>query len=133
MVEGEGASAFLREAEIRDWPALAYRGAMVDMSHGPLPTVEEVERQIDLLSRYKANQYYLYSEASIELKGYPLLNPTGRFSQDEIRRIVGYGRERHIDVIPCLELYGHLHDLFRVEKYSGLSDLPHGTIRAIQK
>jgi hypothetical protein len=127
MVEGEGANAILPEAEIRDWPSLAYRGTMVDMSHGPLPTESEVERQLDFLARFKANQYYLYNEASIELKGYPLLNPTGRFTQDEIRRIVAYGRERHIDVIPCLELYGHLHDLFRVEKYSDLSDVPHGT------
>ena len=127
MVEGEGAKAILPEAEIHDWPSLAYRGTMVDMSHGPLPTESEVERQLDFLSRFKANQYYLYNEASIELKGYPLLNPSGRFSQDEIRRIVAYGRERHIDVIPCLELYGHLHDLFRVEKYSDLSDVPHGT------
>ena len=127
MVEGEGAKAILPEAEIRDWPALAYRGTMVDMSHGPLPTVTEVERQLDFLSRFKANQYYFYNEASIELKGYTLLNPTGRFSQDEIRRIIAYGRERHIDVVPCLELYGHQHDLFRVEKYSDLSDVPHGT------
>ena len=127
MVEGEGANASLPEAEIRDWPTLAYRGVMVDMSHGPLPTETEVERQLDFLSRFKANEYYFYSEASVELQGYPLLNPTGRFSQDEIRRIVAHGRERHIDVIPCLELYGHLHDLFRVEKYSDLSDIPHGT------
>ncbi len=127
MVEGEGSNAILPEAEIHDWPSLAYRGTMVDMSHGPLPTAGEVERQLDFLSRFKANQYYFYNEASIELKGYTLLNPTGRFRQDEIRRIVAYGRERHIDVIPCLELYGHLHDLFRLEKYSELSDVPHGT------
>jgi len=127
MVEGEGAKAILPEAEVHDWPGLAYRGTMVDMSHGPLPTVTEVERQLDFLSRFRANQYYFYNEASVELKGYTLLNPTGRFSQNEIRRIVAYGRERHIDVVPCLELYGHLHDLFRVEKYSDLSDVPHGT------
>jgi hypothetical protein len=40
---------------------------------------------------------------------------------------VAYGRERHIDIVPCLELFGHLHDLFRVEKYSDLSDVPHVT------
>src|SRR5690348_9409412 len=127
LVEGEGEQASLPEVEIHDWPSLAYRGTMVDMSHGPLPTEDEVKRQLDFLARWKANHYYFYSEASIELDGYPLLNPGGRFSQDEVRRIVAYGRDRHIDVIPCLELYGHLHDLFRVEKYSGLADLPHGT------
>ena len=127
LVEGSGDSATVPEVEIHDWPEFAYRGTMVDMSHGPLPTEDEVKRQLDFLARWKANQYYFYSEASIELKGYPLLNPGGRFSQDEVRRIVAYGKARHIDVIPCLELYGHLHDLFRVEKYSSLADMPHGT------
>ncbi|HEV2382813.1 MAG TPA: glycoside hydrolase family 20 zincin-like fold domain-containing protein [Terriglobia bacterium] len=127
LADGAGDSATLPEVEIHDWPSFAYRGTMVDMSHGPLPTEGEIERQLDFMARWKANQYYFYSEASIQLDGYPLLNPAGRFGQDEIRRIVAYGRERHIDVIPCLELYGHLHDLFRVEKYSSLADLPHGT------
>ena len=78
MIEGQGADAALPEVEIRDWPSLAYRGIMVDMSHGPLPTEEEVKLQIDFLARWKANQYYFYSEASIELEGYPLLNPQHR-------------------------------------------------------
>ena len=55
-----------------------------------------------------------------------MLNPEARFTQDQVRQIIAYGRERHIDVIPCLELYGHLHDLFRIEKYADLSDFPHG-------
>ena len=126
LVEGNAAEAVLPEVEIHDWPSLAYRGTMVDMSHGPLPTEDEIKRHLDFLARWKANQYYLYSEASIELEGYPLLNPEGRLTKDEVRRIIAYGRERHIDVIPNLELYAHLHDLFRVEEYSQLSDLPHG-------
>lgn len=126
LVEGRAAEAMLPEAEIHDWPSLAYRGTMVDMSHGPLPSEPEVKRQLDFLARWKANQYYFYNEASIELEGYPLLNPQGRFSKDQVRRIIAYGRERHIDVIPCLELYAHLHDLFRVERYSDLAALPHG-------
>jgi len=126
LVEGVGAQSALPEVEVQDWPSLAYRGTMVDMSHGALPTEQEVKRHIDFLARWKANQYYFYSEASIELEGYPLLNPGGKFTQDEVRRIIAYGRDRHVDVIPCLELYGHLHDLFRVERYSDLAAFSHG-------
>jgi len=126
MVEGRGERAVLPEASIQDWPALAYRGIMVDMSEGQLATEKEVERQIDHLALWKGNQYYLYSEDSIELKGYPLLNPDARFSKDQIRRIIAYANERHVDVVPCLEFYGHQHDLFRIEKYSDLADFPHG-------
>ncbi len=126
LIEGDGEAATLPFVEVEDWPSLAYRGIMVDMSHGPLFSEDEVKRQLDFLASWKGNQYYLYSEASIELEKYPLLNPKGRFSQEQVRRIIAYGRERHVDVIPCLELYGHLHDLFRVERYAELAALPHG-------
>jgi hypothetical protein len=126
LVENFVDGPVLPEVEIEDWPAMAYRGVMVDMSHGPLLTVAEIKRQLDFLARWKVNQYYFYSEASIELDGYPLLNPKGRFTKGQVREIVEYARRRHIDVVPCLELYGHLHDLFRVEKYAGLAALPHG-------
>jgi hypothetical protein len=126
LAEGEGASAVLPAVEIEDYPSLAYRGFMMDMSHGGLPTEDEVKRQIDFLARWKANQYYFYSEVSIEFKGHPLLNPTARFTQEQVKRIVAYGRERHIDVVPCVELYGHLHDVFRLEKYADLAPLRYG-------
>src|SRR6266536_1749462 len=99
---------------------------MFDLSHGALPTEAEIKRQIDFLARWKGNQYYFYSELSIELKGYPLINPGGRYTQDEVRRIIAYARERHVDVVPCLEFFGHLHDLFRIERYADLAALPHG-------
>jgi len=126
-VEGKGESAFFPEMEVQDWPSIAYRGTLVDVgSEGPMCTVDEIKRQLDFLARWKGNQYYLYSEASIVLDGYPLLNPDAHFTKDQIREIVAYGRALHIDVVPAVELYGHLHDLFRIEKYSHLSDLPHG-------
>jgi len=120
------ASAVLPEIDVEDWPAMAYRGTMVDMSEGPLPTEAEIKRQIDFLARWKVNQYYFYSETSIALDGYPLLSENARYTQQQIREIISYARERHIDVIPSLELFGHLHDLFRIEKYSSLADFPHG-------
>jgi hexosaminidase len=127
LVEGAGNTAFFPDVDIHDWPSLAYRGTLVDVgSEGPMSTETEVEQQLDFLAKWKGNQFYLYSEAGIELDGYPLLNPGARFTKDQIRQIIAYGRARHIDVVPAVELYGHLHDLFRIEKYSELADFPHG-------
>jgi hypothetical protein len=126
LVEEGPTGAALPEVEVTDWPEFPYRGFMMDTSHGPLPTIEEIERQIDFLSRWKGNQYYFYSEASIEMKGYPLVNPNARYSQEDIRRIVAYARKRHVDVVPCMELFAHLHDLFRVEHYADLTTPRYG-------
>lgn len=112
--------------EIEDWPSLAYRGLMMDTGHGALPTEQEIQRQLDFMARFKLNQYYFYAETNIELKGYPLVSYGARYSKDQIRRVVAYARERHIDVVPCLEFYGHLHDLFKLETYADLGVLRHG-------
>jgi hexosaminidase len=124
MIEMPG--AVLPEAQITDWPAMAYRGTMVDMSEGPLLRVADIKRQIDLMARWKNNQYYFYNETSIALDGFPPAAPGARLTKEDVREVVAYARARHIDVVPCLELYGHLHDLFRREQYSGLADFPHG-------
>jgi len=112
--------------EITDWPSLPYRGFMMDISHGAIPTLQEVERQIDILSKWKANQYFFYVETDLDLDGYPLLHKDSNWSPDDIRTIVEYARLRHIDVVPCVELFGHLHDLFSIERYSDSAALPHG-------
>ena len=126
LVEGSGAEAGIPQVEIHDWPSLAYRGTMVDMSHGQMLTEEEIKRQINFLSRWKNNQYYFYSETSIEMHGYPLVSPKARYTQEQVARIIDYARQRHVDVVPCVELYGHLHDLFKIERYADLAVLPHG-------
>ena len=127
LVDGEGNSAQFPIVSIHDWPSLAYRATLVDVgSEGPMSTVEQVEKQLDLISRFKGNQYFFYSEANIELDGYPLLNPQARFTKNQVRQIIAYDWQRHIDIVPAVELFGHLHDLFRIEKYSDLADFPHG-------
>ncbi|MDB6022014.1 MAG: glycoside hydrolase family protein [Pedosphaera sp.] len=120
MVEGAGGQTVLPVVELHDWPALAYRGFMMDFSHGQLLRVSEIERQIDLLARFKANQYYFYSEMSIEWEGYEVVTPDGRYTRDEVRHIIEYARQRHIDVVPCMELFGHMHDLFRTEEFADI-------------
>ncbi len=121
LIVANRSNSFIPEADIDDYPSFAYRGVMMDVAHGGLPTEEEVKKQIDFLAQWKMNQYYLYSEVSIELKGYPLLNYKSSYSQEEIKRIVAYAKEKYIDVIPFIEMYGHLHELLRIEKYARLA------------
>jgi hexosaminidase len=126
MIEGTGNDAFIPEVEVEDWPSLVYRGFMMDMSHFQFPKIEEIKNQIDFLAFWKGNQYLFYSEASIELDGYPLLMAEARYTKEQVRDIIDYAKDRHVDVIPNMELYGHLHDLFRLEHYSDMSVVPHG-------
>jgi hypothetical protein len=126
LLKTGGDGAQLPVVRVDDWPAMRLRGYMLDLSHGPFPKFDELKRQIEFLAQWKANQFYLYSETNIELDGYPLLSPQARLSKAQVRELVAFARERFIDVVPCVELYGHLHDLVRLETYSALGEMPHG-------
>ena len=51
------------------------------------PRPYEARWQLDFLARWKTKKYFIYTEGAIELDGYPVLNPEGRFSKEQIRRI----------------------------------------------
>ncbi|MCD6518748.1 MAG: beta-N-acetylhexosaminidase, partial [Anaerolineae bacterium] len=48
--------------QVLDWPSLPYRGLMLDISRGKVPTIETLELLIDQLSLYKINVLQLYTE-----------------------------------------------------------------------
>ncbi|KAB7733135.1 family 20 glycosylhydrolase [Rudanella paleaurantiibacter] len=121
LIQGSGPTAWLPTVTIDDKPRLAYRGVMMDFAHGGLLTVAEIKRQLDFLARWKTNQYYFYNEVSIQLDGFPTLNYKASYTKAEVKSIVEYARERHIDVIPFVNFYGHLHELIRNEKYADLA------------
>src|SRR5690606_19040688 len=126
LVDQDDNGMFVPELILEDWPIMAYRAFMMDMTHMQFPTMEEIKRQIEFLSRWKINQYYFYSETNIELEGYPLLAPAARFTKEQVREIIDYAKERFIDVVPNLNLYGHLHDFFKYEHYTDLAATPYG-------
>ena len=60
LVRGEGAR--LPALEILDWPSLAYRGVMMDVSRGKVHTLATLKRVVDELSLFKMNVLQLYTE-----------------------------------------------------------------------
>lgn len=120
LIQGKGKQAYLPVVTIEDKPKLPYRGVMMDFAHGGQPTVTEIKKQIEFLALWKTNQYYFYTENNIVLAGYPTINYGAQYSQEDIKSIIAYGKERHIDVIPFVAFYGHQHGLLHNEKYATL-------------
>jgi hexosaminidase len=131
LIEGRGASAYVRDVRIRDWPAMRYRGFHDDLSRGPLPTLEFQKKQIKTFAEYKINVYSPYYEHTLYYRSQPLVAPPGgAMSREEVRELVAYAKRYHIDVIPEQEAFGHLHHLLKYEIYSPLGETPHGHVLA---
>jgi hexosaminidase len=130
MIEGDGLNAILHTANIRDWPAMKYRGLDDDLSRGPITTLEFQKHLIRVLAAYKVNIYSPYFEHTQQYVSNPLMAPPDSVTAAEAAALVAYARPYHITVIPEQEAFGHLHHNLNWEQYQQLAETPHGAVLA---
>ncbi len=110
--------------EIEDFPRYEWRGLMLDDSRHFFGKVK-VKQLLDMMARCKLNKFHwhLTDETGwrIEIKKYPKLTTVGAqlnwsqgktdkaqfYTQDDIREIVRYAADRHIEIIPEIDMPGH--------------------------
>ena len=114
---------YLPIVKIADAPKFKHRGLLLDCSRHFFKK-EVVKKYIDLLALYKMNvlHWHLTEDQGwrIAIDKYPKLTEIGAwrteldgskyggfYTKGEIREIVAYATERHITVIPEIELPGH--------------------------
>lgn len=121
---------------IVDYPRFGWRGLMLDVSRNFFPK-EDVKKYIDQMARYKLNVFHWHLTDDngwrIEIKSLPKLTTVGAcrvprggnwgkrdapkrdepatdcgfYTQDDIREIVQYAAERHITIVPEIDVPGH--------------------------
>ncbi len=110
---------------IEDMPRFAWRGVHLDVGRHFFPK-DAVKKYLDYLAMYIMNTFHWHLTEDqgwrIEIKKYPRLTETGAwrkettddevpyggfYTQDEIREVVDYARERFITVVPEIEMPGH--------------------------
>ncbi len=83
--------------------------AMLDTSRNAVPTVETVLRMLDYFALMGYGMAMLYTEDTVELKNRPYFGyMRGRYSLEDLKAIDDYADAYGIEVIPCLECYGHM-------------------------
>ncbi|WP_306551658.1 beta-N-acetylhexosaminidase [Daejeonella sp.] len=137
--------------EIQDFPKLGWRGLMFDVARHFF-TKDEVKQYIDAMSKYKYNVLHLHLTDDegwrIEIKGYPKLteigawnvkregefgdfipplaneprNYGGFYTQEDIKELVRYAKDRFIEIMPEVDVPGH--SLAAIASYPELSCTP---------
>ncbi|GAA4927242.1 beta-N-acetylhexosaminidase [Actinoplanes utahensis] len=128
-VEGE-----VERVRIEDAPRFGWRGVLLDVARHFMP-VHDVLRFVDLLAFHKLNVLHLHLTDDqgwrIEVPGWPRLTEVGSWRAEsmlgsrihgrydgrphggfyttaDLRRIVSYAADRHITVVPEVDMPGHM-------------------------
>jgi len=125
----------IKKLNIEDAPKFSWRGLHLDVSRHFF-SVEEVKRFLDLMALYKFNTFHWHLTDDqgwrIEIKQYPKLTTIGGFrdstlighytdtprrfdrtryggfyTQEQIKEVVEYASQLHINVVPEIEMPGH--------------------------
>ena len=130
---GVGSQVALPAVVIQDEPRFAYRGMHLDCSRHFFP-IDFVKKYIDLIALHGMNKFHWHLTDDqgwrFEVKKYPKLTTIGGwrsgtvvgrntpiddgirhggfYTQEECRDIVRYAAERHITVIPEIDMPGHM-------------------------
>ncbi len=99
---------------IDDSPRFPWRGLMIDSGRHFMP-VDVIRRNLDGMEAVKLNVFHWHLSEDqgfrIESKTFPLLQEKGSdglfYTQDEVRGILEYARDRGIRVIPEFDMPGH--------------------------
>ncbi|MFF7449247.1 MULTISPECIES: family 20 glycosylhydrolase [unclassified Streptomyces] len=118
---------------VRDAPRFRWRGLLLDVARHFMPK-DGVLRYLDLMAAHKLNVLHLHLTDDqgwrIEIRRHPRLTEVGswrartkfghrasplweekphggHYTQDDIREIVAYAAERHITVVPEIDVPGH--------------------------
>ena len=99
---------------IDDEPRFPWRGLLIDSGHRFVP-VDVVKRNLDGMEAVKLNVFHWRFADNqgfhIESKVYPLLQQKGSggafYSQDEVREVIAYARDRGIRVVPEFDMPCH--------------------------
>ena len=118
--------------EIEDTPRFGWRGFMLDEGRH-FYGKDEVKKIIDAMARYKMNRFHWHLTEDqgwrIEIKKYPKLTDVGAwresrvlaygevkpdgkryggfYTQEDIKEVVAYAKERFIEIIPEIDIPGH--------------------------
>jgi hypothetical protein len=119
----ESLTAGLPAMAIHDWPALTYRGLMLDISRGKVPTLETLRNLVAELSHYKINVLQLYTEHTFQFPRHPKIGADcNSLSIQDVLELDACCRAHHIELIPNLQSFGHMHHALQILEYQHLAE-----------
>ncbi len=94
---------------IHEHPTFTRLGFFEDVSRGAVLTVDSLKKKIRWLAAMGYNALTLYIEDIYEVPEYPWFgHQRGRYTKQELKEVVAYGKRFGITLLPSFQVLGHL-------------------------
>jgi hexosaminidase len=115
LLESDRNGYFIPSVRVDDKPRFTWRGLLIDVSRHYQP-VHVIKRNIDAMAAVKLNvlHWHLTDDQGfrVQTMSYPRLHEMGSdglyYTQEQIREVIGYARDRGIRVMPEFDMPGHV-------------------------
>ena len=109
--------------KISERALFATNGPMIDLSRNAVMTVETLKLMLRKSVLMGLNTFYLYVEDNYEIEGRPFFgHMRGRYSKEELKELDSYASKLGIELIPCIQVLGHLSTHLRWKQSSKYKD-----------
>jgi len=126
-IYGQYSGAPVPCCRIVDWPDLANRGYMLDVSRDRVPTMEHLFHLVDTLAALRYNQLQLYTEHTFAYSRHKQVwSNASPLTAAEIRKLDSYCRERYIELVANQNSFGHMERWLEHDAYRHLAECPEG-------
>ena len=117
----------LPRLQINDAPDFPARGVMLDISRDKVPTLQTLFDLVDLLASWKINQVQLYMEHTFAYANHPEAGAMASpLTAEDILRLDAHCRQRHVQLVPNQNSFGHMERWLTLERYAHLAEAPEG-------
>ena len=114
LLDADRQGYFLPGVKIHDQPRFPWRGLLIDVARHFQP-IEVLKRNLDAMAALKMNVFHWHLTEDqgfrVESKKYPKLHQLGSdgnyYTQEQIKDVIAYARDRGIRVVPEFDIPGH--------------------------
>ncbi len=112
---------------IEDWPDLASRGVMLDISRDKVPTLDTLFMLVDQLAEWKINHLELYTEHTFAYQNHrDAWEQASPMTAEDIRTLDLFCRDRFVELVPNQNSLGHMARWLELPRYRHLAECPDG-------
>eukprot|EP00051_Salpingoeca_urceolata_P002509 m.50870 g.50870 ORF g.50870 m.50870 type:complete len:982 (-) comp12181_c0_seq2:62-3007(-) len=124
---GSSSGLCIPALRVHDYPELAARGFMLDVSRDKVPTLDTLYQLVDLLAELKYNQLHLYLEHTYAYKDHRVVwDGCDPYTEQDIVALDAYCHGHGISLVPNQNSFGHFHRFLKHDEYRHLAECPTG-------